>query len=77
MEVTQLTVDRAKKMATDNYDTWGAQVIEAMNDTELVASLERASTLAHWVRIQKLVQSVIDERASAPPKGGRRAGHSG
>jgi hypothetical protein len=56
MKVTDLALNRARKLAQRNYATWGDQVIEGMNDAELTASLERESTLADWVNTQKMVQ---------------------
>jgi hypothetical protein len=57
MNVTDLTLERAKALATRHYNTWGGRVIEGMNDAELTASLEKESTLADWIETQKMRQS--------------------
>lgn len=61
MKVTDITLQRAKKLAQNHYETWGSAVIEGMNNTELTESLECEPTLADWVKGQKMVQSHRDD----------------
>jgi hypothetical protein len=53
-------VEQAKKLAMDNYDSWGQFVIECMTDNEIEASLFDL-TLEEWVKIREDVGGYFRE----------------
>jgi hypothetical protein len=61
MNITELTLEQAKALATKHYNTWGHRVIEGLNVQELTTSLERVDTLGDWVNHWKAVESHSQE----------------
>lgn len=55
-------IARVRKMAEDNYDSWGQYVVECYTDKELVNDLADFNTLQEWVDIRIAVAEVIAER---------------
>lgn len=53
-------LEKAKKLAEENYETWGQWVIECMSDSEILKSIGDQS-LEEWVGIQEAVASVYRE----------------
>ena len=53
------TVENAKKMAMDNYETWGHWVVECYTNDELQEELDEFDTLKSWINIRI---SVADAR---------------
>ena len=59
-------VIEAKRLASENYNTWGDTVVECYELEELVVSLAYCYSLETWVQLMKDVASVCDDiRASA------------
>ena len=61
--------EQAKKLAEDNYSTWGQWVVECMGMKEITASFQRYDesgemTLNEWVEIREAVgdhhQDIMD-----------------
>ena len=54
-------LDYAKKLAGENYETWGQWVIECMSDSELLEDTLDYDTIKDWVDMRKGVGSVFKE----------------
>lgn len=65
MIITQELINRAKKLAQDNYETWGQYVVECYTDEELTEDLSDFSTLEEWIDIRISVANVLEERSSS------------
>jgi len=52
MVVTNDLIDKAKKLANDNYETWGQYIVECYEDSELAESLEDFNSLDEWVEVR-------------------------
>ena len=61
MQVTDAILNEAKKMAMDNYSTWGQWVVETHTDGELRAELSEYSTLESWVEIRQRIADYYDD----------------
>ena len=48
IEINKDMLTAARALAQDNYDTWGARIIEGFTDQVLSANLQRYTCLAHW-----------------------------
>jgi hypothetical protein len=55
MEVTPEVLAEAKKLASENYSTWGQWVVECFSDAELREDLAEFDTLDDWVEIRVAV----------------------
>lgn len=55
-------LEKAKKLAMENYETWGHWVVEAYTDEELLDDLKDFGTVEEWVEIRKRVAEVYRER---------------
>lgn len=64
MLITQELIEKAKKIANENYDSWGQYVVECYTDKELSADLSDFSTLEEWIDIRISVANVLEERSS-------------
>jgi|TARA_B110000263_G_scaffold249457_1_gene267113 hypothetical protein len=65
-EVKVEEVIEAKRLASENYGTWGDTVVECYELEELVESLADCDSLEDWVQLMKDVASVGDDiRATA------------
>ena len=62
MLVTQEMIVEAKKLAQDNYESWGQYVVECYEDSELKESLESFDTLEDWIEVRIAVAEVYAER---------------
>lgn len=64
MKVTPELVAKAKKLAEDNYETWGQWIVECYSNEELAEALEDFESLEEWVDIRIRVAEVYAERSS-------------
>ena len=62
MLVTQEMIAEAKKLANDNYETWGQYIVECYEDSELAESLESFDTLEDWIEVRIAVAEVYADR---------------
>ena len=62
MIATKELITEAKKLAQDNYESWGQYVVECYEDSELAESLESFDTLEDWVEVRIRVAGVYAER---------------
>jgi hypothetical protein len=62
MLVTQEMIVEAKRLAQDNYGSWGQYVVECYEDSELAESLESFDTLEDWIEVRIVVAEVYAER---------------
>jgi hypothetical protein len=60
-KVEALEVVEAKKLATENYETWGDTVVECYELSELVESLEDCESLDEWVELMKDVHGIRED----------------
>ena len=63
-KVEALEVVEAKKLATENYETWGDTVVECYELSELVESLEDCESLDEWVQLMKDVHGIREDIAA-------------
>jgi len=58
------TVKKAKKLAYENYSSWGQWVIECMTDAEIAADIAEAKSFEEWLEIRIIVgehhQEIMD-----------------
>ena len=57
-DVSVAEVIEAKRLASENYDTWGDTVVECYELHELVDSLAECASLEDWVQVMKDVADV-------------------
>lgn len=62
MLVTQEMIVAAKKLAQDNYESWGQFIVECYDDNELKESLESFDTLEEWIEVRIVVAEVYADR---------------
>jgi hypothetical protein len=62
MVVTNDLIDKAKKLANDNYETWGQYIVECYEDSELAESLEDFNSLDEWVEVRISIANIYEER---------------
>lgn len=62
MLVTQEMIVEAKKLAQDNYESWGQYVVECYEDSELKESLESFDNLEDWIEVRIAVAEVYADR---------------
>ena len=62
MVVTTDLIDKAKKLANDNYETWGQYIVECYEDSELAESLEDFNSLDEWVEVRISIANIYEER---------------
>ncbi len=62
MIATKELVAEAKKLAQDNYESWGQYVVECYTDSELEKDLSDFDSLEDWVDIRIRVADVLEER---------------
>ena len=62
MLVTQEMIVEAKKLAQDNYESWGQYIVECYEDGDLKESLESFDTLEDWIEVRIRVAGVYAER---------------
>ena len=62
LKVTPELITKAKKLAHDNYESWGQYIVECYTDSELAESLESFGTLEDWVEVRIAVAEVYAER---------------
>jgi hypothetical protein len=60
-KVEALEVVEAKKLAKENYETWGDTVVECYELSELVESLEDCESLDEWVQLMKDVHGIRED----------------
>ena len=65
MIVTKELVDQAKKLAQDNYETWGHWIVECYDDDEVAENLADFDSLEEWIDIRIRVAEVHRERSLA------------
>ena len=63
-KVSAEEVVKAKKLAEENYETWGDTVVECYGLTQLVESLEDCESLDQWVQLMKDVHGHRSDIAS-------------
>lgn len=63
-KVEALEVVEAKKLAKENYETWGDTVVECYELSELVESLEDCESLDEWVQLMKDVHGIREDIAA-------------
>lgn len=64
MKVTSELVAEAKKLAKDNYSTWGQWIVECYTSDELAEALADFESLEEWVDVRIRVAEVYAERSS-------------
>lgn len=64
MVVTPELVSKAKKLANDNYESWGHWVVECFGDKELAEDLSDFETLEEWVDIRIAIAGIHEERSA-------------
>ena len=62
MLVTQEMIVEAKKLAQDNYESWGQFIVECYDDNELKESLESFDNLEDWIEVRIAVAEVYADR---------------
>jgi hypothetical protein len=62
MLVTQELIVEAKKLANNNYETWGQYIVECYEDSELAESLESFDTLEDWIEVRISIANIYEER---------------
>jgi len=62
MIATKELIVEAKKLANDNYESWGQYVVECYTDSELEKDLSDFDSLEDWVDIRIRVADVLEER---------------
>jgi hypothetical protein len=65
MITTKELIVEAKKLANDNYESWGQYVVECYTDEELKEDLSDFATLQEWIDIRISVANVLGERESS------------
>ena len=53
-------LEEAKRLAQENYDTWGHWVVECMTDSDILESIF-TQTIEEWVKTQEAVAGVYKE----------------
>jgi hypothetical protein len=53
-------LEKAKRLAEENYESWGQWVIECMSDSDILKSIG-TQTLEEWVEIQESVAGIYRE----------------
>lgn len=61
MKVTDARLARARKLAADNYETWGQYIVECFSDDELREDIESCSSTRGWVSYRKHVAARHEE----------------
>ena len=62
MIATKELITEAKKLAQDNYESWGQYVVECYEDNELAESLEDFDSLDEWVEVRISIANIYEER---------------
>jgi hypothetical protein len=62
LKVTPELITKAKKLAHDNYESWGQYIVECYTDSELAESLEDFDSLGEWVKVRISIANVLEER---------------
>lgn len=62
LNVTPELIAEAKKLAHDNYESWGQYVVECYTDSELEKDLSGFDSLEDWVDVRITVAEVLEER---------------
>jgi hypothetical protein len=62
MLVTKELIAEAKKLANDNYESWGQYIVECYEDSELAESLESFDTLEDWIEVRISIANIYEER---------------
>jgi hypothetical protein len=57
-----IELTEAKRLAEENYSTWGQWVIECYTDQELQDELDEHASLKDWVEFRKTLASIYEER---------------
>ena len=65
LNVTPKLIAEAKKLAYDNYESWGQYIVECYTDEELEECLEDFDSLEEWVEVRIRVANVLEERESS------------
>ena len=65
MKITPELMGKVKKLAQDNYETWGQYVVECYTDEELREDLSDFSTVEEWVDVRISVANILEERSSS------------
>ena len=65
MKITPELMSRVKKLAQDNYETWGQYVVECYSDEELREDLSDFSTVEEWIEVRISVANILEERSSS------------
>ena len=62
LNVTPELIAEAKKLANENYESWGQYIVECYEDSELAESLEDFTSLDEWVEVRISIANVLEER---------------
>lgn len=62
MIATKELIAEAKRLAKDNYASWGQYIVECYEDSELVESLEDFDSLDEWVEVRISIANIYEER---------------
>ena len=53
-------LEKAKRLAEENYESWGQWVIECMSDSDILDSIG-TQTLEEWAELQESVAGIYRE----------------
>ena len=62
MIATKELITEAKKLAQDNYESWGQYGVDCYEDSELAESLEDFTSLDEWVEVRISIANIYEER---------------
>lgn len=62
MLITPELIAEAKKLANDNYESWGQYIVECYTDEELEECLEDFNSLDEWVEVRISIANIYEER---------------
>jgi hypothetical protein len=60
--ITPELIVKAKKLAHDNYESWGQYIVECYTDSELAESLEDFDSLEDWIEVRISIANIYEER---------------
>jgi hypothetical protein len=62
MTITKELLAKAKRLANENYESWGHWIVEAYSDDELSEHLGEFESLEKWVDVRISIAEIHEER---------------
>ena len=62
LNVTPELIVKAKKLASENYESWGQYIVECYTDEELEECLEDFHSLEEWAEVRLTIANIHKER---------------